>query len=545
MKRNLLLMMLCCPLVLVAQNGNGVTVSNLAVDAGTVTFNVSWQTPMPVAPWSDTVWVFVDYNKNGVMERLPVTGATASAGTVMKLPDNDKGVWIAGNARTQGSFSATVKLLTAVKNVGGACVYGSNYPPVGEYKNNATEISFIGTPMYEISLAKSGGKVATVKSGDTFILPYDYTVTSFTDATGAPGLLSCILPFAYTLSGADVCMGTNATLTLSGSQSGWRYQLYKGDIPVGNPKDGMGNALAFSEASTSVGRFNYTVRTLDATGEQCEIQVSNVHGITVNPVPTITRSGGNASQTVNQNTAITTIVYTASNAATIFPSGSCFPAGVSGIPSGNLYTISGTPSVAGTFDYALTAAVGGCTSAASVGTLTVNAVATTTPPYAASTKTWTVGNQIWSDVINVPECDHDAFTNSTTDPYCRSYSIDGIKWYYYNWVYVNKNLKTLCPAQWRVPTTDDFTVLDKALGGSGQDRSNVPLTWITAHYLREWGSELNGWVNGIMQGVGDALVYWSDEVSSTGRYLCVYTDGRIYLAYAASKVHGFNVRCVK
>jgi hypothetical protein len=188
MKKNLLLMMLCCPAMLAAQQTNGVTVSGLAVSAGsptTVTFNVSWQTPMPVALWSDTVWVFVDYNKNGKMERLPVTGATVSAGTVTKISGNDKGVWIVGNARTQESFSATVKLLTTVKDVGGACVYGSNYPPVGEY-TSATEISFTGTPMYEISLTNSGGETTTVESGDTFLLPCDYTLTSFTDATGAP-----------------------------------------------------------------------------------------------------------------------------------------------------------------------------------------------------------------------------------------------------------------------------------------------------------------------------------------------------------------------
>jgi uncharacterized protein (TIGR02145 family) len=192
MKKNLLLMMLCCPIVLAAQNG--VTVSGLAINAGTVTFDVSWEKPMPVELWSDTVWVFVDYNNAGKMERLPLLpGATLTAtspgGKVIEESDNNKGVWVAGNARSAGSFSATVQLLTAVSNVGGACVYASNYPPVGEYKNNATEISFTGTPMYEISLSNSEGETAAVKSGNTFLLPCDYTLTSFTDATGAPGII--------------------------------------------------------------------------------------------------------------------------------------------------------------------------------------------------------------------------------------------------------------------------------------------------------------------------------------------------------------------
>jgi uncharacterized protein (TIGR02145 family) len=197
MKKNLLLMMMCAPALLAAQNG--VKVSNLAVSAGTpstVTFDVNWKnTGMPTL-WSDTVWFFVDYNKNGVMERLPVTGGTATAGTVTKIPNNDKGVWIAGDARKNGSFSTTVKLFTAVQDVAGVCAYASNYPPVGEYSSDAPMISFSGMPMYEISLAKSGGGSVTVKSGDMLLLPCGYSLASFTDATGAPGITdeSCTTP---------------------------------------------------------------------------------------------------------------------------------------------------------------------------------------------------------------------------------------------------------------------------------------------------------------------------------------------------------------
>jgi uncharacterized protein (TIGR02145 family) len=195
MKKKLLLMMTCVPVLLFAE-GNGVKVSNLAVSVGsptTVTFNVSWnKTDMPLV-WSDSVWVWVDYNNAGKMERLPVTGGTASAGTVIKVPNNDKGVRIAGNARSAGSFSATVNLLTALADVAGVCAYASNYPPVGEYIS-ATEISFTGTPMYEIALAHLDGGSVTVKSGDMLLLPCDYTVASFTDATGAPGIKSCTVP---------------------------------------------------------------------------------------------------------------------------------------------------------------------------------------------------------------------------------------------------------------------------------------------------------------------------------------------------------------
>jgi uncharacterized protein (TIGR02145 family) len=193
-----ILLLWCIPAMLAAE-GNGVKVSNLLVSTGsptTVTFDVSWsKTGMPTL-WSDTVWVWVDYNNNGVMERLPVISATASAGAVKKEPNNNKGVWVIGNARTAsaGSFSATVQLLTATADVAGACAYASNYPPVGEYSSDAPMLSFTGTPMYEIQLTKSGGGSAIVKSGSTFLLPCDYTSASFTDATGAPGRLNGV-PF--------------------------------------------------------------------------------------------------------------------------------------------------------------------------------------------------------------------------------------------------------------------------------------------------------------------------------------------------------------
>jgi uncharacterized protein (TIGR02145 family) len=198
MKKKLLLMMLCLPMLLAAQQTNGVKVSGLAVDAGTVTFNVNWtDTDIPTL-WSDTVWVFVDYNNNGVMERLPLSvGATLTAtspgGEVIEETDNNQGVWIAGNARTNSSFSATVQLLTATANLAGVCAYASNYPPVGKYIS-ASEITFTGTPEYKVVLERINKSTytATVGKNESLSIPTGEAALSFTDKTGAPGKLGCI-----------------------------------------------------------------------------------------------------------------------------------------------------------------------------------------------------------------------------------------------------------------------------------------------------------------------------------------------------------------
>jgi hypothetical protein len=286
--------------VLFAQ-GNGVKVSNLSVGAGTVTFNVSWnRDAMPVDVWSDTVWVFVDYNNNGKMERLPVTGATLTAtsapgmGKVVEDAGNNQGVWVVGNARSADVFSATVQLFTTVKDVSGACVYGSNYPPVMEY-TSASEISFTGTPPYELLLAKAGspGETEQVESGNKFLLPCDYTLTSFTDATGAPGTFHCIPSTAYTLvaSASTFCAGgAGVTFALLWTDDGNSYQLYRDGTAVGALLEGKGSPATFSDAFNVAG--TYSARTIP-DGTFCPAEMNGSLPVVSNPLPgTPTMSGG-------------------------------------------------------------------------------------------------------------------------------------------------------------------------------------------------------------------------------------------------------------
>jgi hypothetical protein len=222
MKKLLLTMMLCIPAALVAQNGNGVTVSGLVVNAGTVTFDVSWSNIGMPAVWSDTVWVFVDYNEAGAMKRLPLApGATLTTtsapgvGKVVEEKENNRGVWVVGNARTKGNFSATVQLLTATVNYSGACAYASNYPPVGKYTSN-TNISFTGTPPYNLTF-EQGGSTFTLPSASTYLLPAGYTLLSFVDATGTPGIIHCLQPASPTVVDATFCFGLPGQLQAAAS----------------------------------------------------------------------------------------------------------------------------------------------------------------------------------------------------------------------------------------------------------------------------------------------------------------------------------------
>jgi hypothetical protein len=310
MKKFLLLLIMCIPAALAAQSDNGVTVENLEVSAGTVTFDVSWDKntiPPAAAPWSDTVWVFVDYNNAGKMERLLLLpGATLTETSAPGLSwveyaeNNNKGVWVVGNAKgasnSSGSFSATVKLLfDAATNVTGACAYASNYPPVGKY-TSPTNISFTGTPIYNIVLKDGSGVTSVWQSDGVFTVPAGYTYDSFTDKTGAPGKLSCIPSSVYTLqaSAPAFCAGSaGVVFALDGTESGRSYQLLRDDAPVG-ALNGTGSAATFSGTFAVAGV--YTAEVSVADGTYCAATMNGSHNIAENPLPSPPAMGGGGSQ---------------------------------------------------------------------------------------------------------------------------------------------------------------------------------------------------------------------------------------------------------
>jgi hypothetical protein len=282
-----------CPLALSAQNG--ITISDFSAKAGsssapsTVTFKVEWK-PLTDKVWSDTAWVFIDYNNAGTMTRLPLApGATLTAhsapgtGKVMEVTGNTNGVWVVGNARTNSPFSATVQLLTAATaTFHGACVYAINYPPVGQYEAY-NKIRFTGTPPFELKF--EGSSSVSIENKDS--KPYTVsagTLSTFTDASKAPGLIKCKTPAAQTLiaSALSYCAGSGVTLALSGTDNGAIYQLYLNNAPLsGATLTGNGSPATFS------GTFNagtYTAQ-VAKTAAFCAATMSGTPTITVNPLP--------------------------------------------------------------------------------------------------------------------------------------------------------------------------------------------------------------------------------------------------------------------
>jgi hypothetical protein len=289
MKKLFLFVMIILPAALLSQ-----TVSNLAVipgtpgSASTVTFDVEWDKDALPALWLDSMWVFVDYNKNGKMTRLLLSGGTLTehsatkAGTGEFIYENDMGAWVYGDARTNtaGSFSAKVQLFTKEKDIliAGACAYASSYPPVSNWIDE-TKLGFNGTPMYEITLT-DGSTTVTVEAGSTFLLPCSYTVSSFTDRTGAPGIINCKPPvsLALTASSATICEGQSTTLTASATDAA-QYRIDNGAWQT---------EMDFNVSP--VANASYTLYA--QTAEGCVASVTNAAVVTVNPIPDAPTMGG-------------------------------------------------------------------------------------------------------------------------------------------------------------------------------------------------------------------------------------------------------------
>lgn len=176
-----------------------------------------------------------------------------------------------------------------------------------------------------------------------------------------------------------ICINTplaNLTYAVGGGGNGATVS----GLPAGINGVFAGGTVTISGTPTVAGTFNYTVTT---TGPCLNVTANGT--ITVQPDATITltSAAGTANQTVCINTPIANITY-AVGASGTGGSVSGLPAGVTGVFAGGVITISGTPTVAGTFSYTAST-TGPCGTPTATGTITVNGDGTITLSSPAST----------------------------------------------------------------------------------------------------------------------------------------------------------------
>jgi PKD repeat protein len=371
-----------------------------------------------------------------VVNALPTPSFTAQAGasacintdvTYTTQAGQSNYVWTvpgvlgADYSITSGGVSSTDNTVTLKWLTGGSKVVTINYTntnsctAVSATASTATSISAVsvgGTATPLSSAICSGSNTSVSLSGNTGTIQWQQSldgINNWTNVSGGSGATSatyvtpnlsattyyravvtsgaCSIAYSSvatvnvnapsvggTISGsAAVCPGTNSTLlTLSGNTgvvTKWQSSLSASFTSATDIANTISTLSADNLSTTTY------YRAVVVNGV-CPSANSATATVTVNPLNTITLSSAAATsaQIIYNNSALTNITYTTTNATGASFSG--LPNGVTGNWSANVVTISGTPTVSGIYNYTVTL-TGGCGTITASGTITVASVAIT------------------------------------------------------------------------------------------------------------------------------------------------------------------------
>ena len=220
------------------------------------------------------------------------------------------------------------------------------------------------------------------------VCPIDYSVPAVITVNELP----TITPAA---TAANVCFSataqtttlaysatTNAPTTYSITWSGTFAAV--ADAPL-NP----GTITINVPANAPAGTYTGTLTVKNANG--CKSSTGITFTVTVigNATINLSSAAGSDAQIKCINNAITSITYAIGGTGTSAVLTGALPTGVTGAFSAGVFTISGTPTVAGTFNYTVTT-VGPCANPSLSGSITVNDDATINLSSAAGTNSQTV-----------------------------------------------------------------------------------------------------------------------------------------------------------
>ena len=231
------------------------------------------------------------------------------------------------------------------------------------FASNTLTIS--GTPTvsgtFNYTIPLTGGSCGTANATGT-ITVRDLFTSGTISATGET-ICSNTIPTA-TIGSTIAASGGDTAITYQ-----WQYSIDNtfatGVTTVSN------NTATYKPTQTLTQTTYYHRQAKDGSCNTTYTSSANIWTINIAAANTITLSSaaGTDSQTKCINTAITNITYSTTLATGATFSG--LPTGVNGSWSGNVVTISGTPTVSGTFNYTITL-TGGCGTVTKTGTIIVD-----------------------------------------------------------------------------------------------------------------------------------------------------------------------------
>jgi uncharacterized protein (TIGR02145 family) len=105
----------------------------------------------------------------------------------------------------------------------------------------------------------------------------------------------------------------------------------------------------------------------------------------------------------------------------------------------------------------------------------------------------------------------------------------------------------LCPEPWKVPTIQDFVNLDRAMDGSGANRTGAT-AMLTSKYIGSWGGTYGGGaLAGSLFYQGSFMYYWSQTGINAGSsyVLTLGSNGYLYPLGTNPNYYGFTLRCIQ
>ena len=257
-------------------------------------------------------------------------------------------------------------------NIDGATVTGLPSGVTGSYDAGTNTFTISGMPaapgIYPYTVTTTGPCVNVSMSGT--IVVNDNSTISLSSTAGTDA--------------QTVCIGTamnNITYAIGGAATG----AVVAGLPAGVTGVYGAGVFTISGSPSVSGTFNYTVTTLGPCDNPFMEGTIVVNG---NSTLILSSTVETTSQTVCINNAITDITYLVDDGATgAHVTG--LPAGVTGVYNAGVFTISGTPTGHGTFNYTVTTE-GPCQQVSLDGTIVVNDDATITLSSAANTEAQTV-----------------------------------------------------------------------------------------------------------------------------------------------------------
>ena len=229
----------------------------------------------------------------------------------------------------------------------------------GDPASGANNTSTLQNPTHNFATPGTYTVTLTVKSNTNCAsTPYTFNVDILPDATIA-------LSSAPGTDNQTLCINTpltNITYSVGGSGNGGTVT----GLPAGLTGTYSAGVITISGTPTVSGTFNYTA----TTAGPC-LNASQNGTITITPDGTInlTSAVGSDNQTICINSPLSTITYAVGGSGN-GGSVSGLPAGVTGTYAGGVISITGTPTVSGTFTYTVNT-TGPCVNPTTTGTITV------------------------------------------------------------------------------------------------------------------------------------------------------------------------------